>query len=363
MSAHVTALWRAQPGALMLLGRAAGPLPKAGSVRVAKIAGAAGVFRAEFWQLQGEPGYAFLAAIRIPHLADRADTAELVLRGARGADRDLCLALVGASGEPAFGKQVAEASGAHAARVARFMLDMMRSDDGSDMRQPSAMLEAFLTHAARADGCVELIMQVPQKCVLLQGWGTRSVEPVDVLLPGSSLLRHQARSGDFPRSDVPAPSAGIVLMLPPEVIDGYLSLERVFLLTGDDLLCRTVVEPRVLDVDASVGQIRHLLPPAELPRAAASAAPRHVAALVRGTGHAQRLRSARPGRVGHGRRRHGRGRLFVWLGVRSSVSNCRASSLRRRRRHALGRNLGASAARGRFGGVPRRPGLPISTRP
>ena len=258
--AHVLGMWRAQPGALMVLGRAPGPLPKAGTARMAALTGAPGMFKAEFWPLEGEIGYGFLAAIRLPHQADRSDGAELVLRGARGADRDLRLALVASTGEHAFGMEVAASVGQYAARLTRFMLDVMWSDEGSDMRQASAVLEAFLTHAARLDGCVELIMHVPQKCVLLQGWGIRPSEPVELLLPASKLFRHTACCGDFSRSDIDAPATGNVLVLPPELASSMMSLQTVFLLTGDDLLCRRVVEPLIIDVEASIGQIRHLLP-------------------------------------------------------------------------------------------------------
>ncbi len=218
------------------------------------------MFRAEFWPLQDEPGYAFVAAVRLPQTVDRSDNAELVLRGARGGDRDLRMALVVASAEAAFGKQVAASAGAHAARLTRFMLDVMRSDDGSDMRQPSAVLDAFLTHAARADGCVELIMHVPQRCVMLQGWGMQPADAVEIMLPGSDLARHAAGFGDFARSDVGAPATGNILVLPPDLAGAMTSLEKIYLLTGEDLLCRHVVEPRILDVEASIGQIRHLLP-------------------------------------------------------------------------------------------------------
>ena len=258
--AHVVALWRAQPGALMLLGRSAGPVAKGGSARLASLGGAAGIFRAEFWPLQDGSGFTFLAAIRLPDGADPADDAELVLRGARSADRDLRLVPVAASSGSSFGKQVAELAGAHAARLARFMIDMMASDGRNDMRQPGAVLEAFLAHAARPDGCVELIMHVPQRCVLLQGWGMRPTDDVDVLLPGSNLLRHRARVGEFFRNDVEASATGNVLVLPPELAGEMASVQKVFLLSGEDLLCRHVVEPNMLDVNASIGQIRHLLP-------------------------------------------------------------------------------------------------------
>ena len=258
--AQVIAMWRAQRGALMLLGRVPDPLPKAGSARVATSAGTPGVFRAEFWPLPGETEHGFLMAVRLPQATDQADNADLILRGVRNVDRDLRLGLVAASGECEFGKEVAALAGAHGAQVARFMLDVLRLDDGRNMRQPSAVLEAFLTHAARPDGCVELIMHVPQKCVLLQGWGMQLGEKVEILLPGLRRCRHAAESGDFPRHDIAAPASGNVLVLQPDLVEALGSLEKVFVLAGDELLSRHVVEPRMLDAEASIGQIRHLLP-------------------------------------------------------------------------------------------------------
>ena len=51
------------------------------------------------------------------------------------------------------------------------MLNAMRPDDGDAARQLRAVLRAFFQHAACAEGCVEIIMRVPQRCVLMQGWG------------------------------------------------------------------------------------------------------------------------------------------------------------------------------------------------
>lgn len=257
MQPQTLAMWRAQPGALMLLGRSTVPLPKTGSARRMALPG---VFRAEFWTLGGEAGYAFLVAIRLPQAADQANGAELTLRGARGADRDFRLTLVDSSDEAEFGQQVANLAGSHAARLTHFMLDVMRSDDGSDMHQPRALFSNFLSHAAQPDGCVELIMHAPKRCVLLQGWGMRLSEPVELLLPNAKVLRHPASSGDFARADLASPAIGSVLALPPDAIDALAGLEKVYLLTNEKLLCRHVVEPGVLDPDASIGQIRHLLP-------------------------------------------------------------------------------------------------------
>ena len=257
MRLQALAMWRAQPGALMLLGRTDVPLPKAGSLRMSALPG---IFRAECWPLGGEPGYGFLVAVRLPPTADRTDRVELTLCGARSNDSDFRLMLIDGSEEAEFGQQVASLTGLHAARLTRFMLDVMRSQDAGDIRQPRDMLSAFLAHAARTDGCVELIMHVPKRCVLLQGWGVRSSEPIELLLPGASVLRHPALSGDFTRTDLEAPATGSILALPPETVDVMTGLEQVYLLSGDDLVCRRVVEPRVIDPDTSIGQIRHLLP-------------------------------------------------------------------------------------------------------
>lgn len=256
------AMWRAQPGALMLLGRAPGPVPKAGSVRMAAMPG---VFRAEFWPLADESGYGFLAACRLPPAADRMDGAKLTLRGARGVDRDFSLTVAGSSSEADFGQQAALLAKPYAARLTRFMLDVMRSDDGGDTHQPRLVLGAFLAHAARPDGCVELIMHVPQQCVVLQGWGTLHAEAVELLLPTAGTARHTASCGDFTRSDLVAPSTGSIIAVSPDLVDVMAGLETVYLLADDDLVSRHVVEKRVLGTEASIGQIRHLLPEANCP--------------------------------------------------------------------------------------------------
>ncbi len=256
----VLAVWRAQPGALMILGRASGSLPKTGSARMAAGTGALGVFRAEFWSNPNSQDHIFLAVVRMPDRANPADDAELALRGARTSDRDFRLRLIASYRETEFGQEVAALAGAHAAALARFMLDVMRPDDNSDMRRPHTLLVAFLGHAARRDGCIELMLHAPDHCVVMQGWGTRPTAPVELISTRSGLQRHAVEFAEFKRDDVPAPATGTVLVLAPDALSGVAGAEMVFLLTGDHLLCRPVVEQRVLDRDASIGQIRHLLP-------------------------------------------------------------------------------------------------------
>ena len=262
MQPKVLAIWRAQPGAFMLLGQSTMPMPKSGSARMTTLPG---VFRAEFWQLANEEGYAFLAAIRLPQAADRTNAAELTVRGSRGADRDFRLTMVDSCDEAEFGQQVGSLAGSYAARLTHFMLDVMQPDDGSDTYQPRALISSFLSHAAHKDGCVELLMHVPKRCVVLQGWGSKLSDPVELLLPSAYVLRHPASSGDFARGDLTAPMTGSVLALPHDAIGAINGLEAIYLLTPDRLFCRHVMQPNVIDFDASIGQIRHLLPQLNCP--------------------------------------------------------------------------------------------------
>ena len=257
---RATSVWRAQPGALMLLGRASGPMPKSGSARLASTIGLLGVFRAEFWPAADDAEHCFLAVVRIPDKADPTDHCELVFRGARNGDRDLRLRLTTASGESDFGHHVAAAAGKHAAKVARFMLDVMRPEIGSDMARPHAVLSSFLTQASRLDGCVELILHVPGQCVVLQGWGACPPEPIEIITTAPGLQRFAAQFGEFARGDVMPPATGNILVLPAEAIASVSGLDRVFILAGNDLSCRNIVEQRALDAPSSLGQIRHLLP-------------------------------------------------------------------------------------------------------
>ena len=90
-SMQVAAMWRAQEGALVLLGRSSTGVPRTGTVKLAAEPGARGLLRATAWPLAEGPGEAFIAAIRLPDHADPADGATLILRGARAADRDIQL--------------------------------------------------------------------------------------------------------------------------------------------------------------------------------------------------------------------------------------------------------------------------------
>ena len=182
------------------------------------------------------------------------------MRGSRAADRDIVLALQRPCSETEFGALAADLTGPNAASVARFLLDVIRPQDGSDARRPNALLTAFLARSATADGCIELILSVPDRSVLLQGWGTVGDDEVELLLPGAGLPRYTAPVARFARADVQSPASGVVLALPPEALGALAGLETVFILAGDRLIARQIIDQRVLDPDSSIGQLRHLLP-------------------------------------------------------------------------------------------------------
>ncbi|MDT7952361.1 MAG: hypothetical protein RQ966_12735 [Acetobacteraceae bacterium] len=257
---EVLAFWRARPGALMILGRADGSVPKTGSVRTQGSLGRVGIFRAEFWQPAEPADTNFLAVVRLPDNSDPADDATVAIRGSRSGDRDFLLALQRPCSETEFGTLAANLAGAQATQVARFLLAVISPQDGRDARLPDGLLNAFLSRAATPDGCVELILAVPGRLVLLQGWGSVDEDDLELLLPSASWPRYPASTARFARPDVPAPASGIVLALPPESFSALSGLETVFIFAGNRLLSRNIVEKRVLDSDSSIGQLRHLLP-------------------------------------------------------------------------------------------------------
>ena len=253
---QVTAMWRAQESALVLLGHASTGVPRTGTVKLASEPGARGLLRAIAWPLAEGQIEAFIAAVRLPDHADPADGATLLLRGARAADRDMPVTLPPTLGEAEFGRAVAQLVGAHAPSVARFMLEILQPQPGADMHRPSAMLSEFLVNAAQPDGCVELMLSVPDRCVLLQGWGAYPTAPFQVVLAGDALSCFQAEAATFARADVPAPATGIMLALPPDAAPCLAGLGAVFLLSADRLHRSTLHERRLLDPSDSIGHIR-----------------------------------------------------------------------------------------------------------
>ncbi len=272
---HALAMWRVQPGALMLLGLARGLIPASGAAQIQLAPASRGAFRNLSWpmpqKLSGAQdergGHAFLMAIRLPDHTDPPDGAPLVLRGADGERLALRLpaAPLESASDAAFGQQVARLAGQHGAAVARFMLDTLRPRADRDVPRVGTMLRAFLTQAAHPDGAIEIMAAVPGACVLLQGWGARVTGPIQVVLAGASLPCFAGHAGEFTRIDTPAPATGIVLALPPAAAGALAGIDRVFIMSDQGLHSRTLVEHRLLDPAASAGHIRDMLPALRCP--------------------------------------------------------------------------------------------------
>ena len=268
---HVSAMWRVQPGALMLLGHAPGTVPASGAAQLAP--GSRGAFRGLSWPTpRGEQGreegggHAFLMAVRLPDRADPPGGATLTLRGAGG--ERLTLRLPAASGlqrDAAFGQGAARLAGPQAAAVARFMLDTLRPRADRDVAGVGAMLRAFFSQAAQPDGKIEMMAAVPDGCVMLQGWGARIEGPMQVVLAGAAMPYFAGHAGEFTRTDTAAPATGIVLGLPPDAAGALTDMDHVFIVSERGLHSRSLVERRLLDPAASVGHIRHMLPSLRCP--------------------------------------------------------------------------------------------------
>lgn len=259
-SAEVLAVWRAMPGAYLLLGRAAGPLPKSGSARLNLQTGTSGIFRTFLWPLGSDAGFAFLTAIRLSDRVQIGDESEIVMRGARASDRDFRLRLAPVCEEESFGRQLAATAGSSPAALVRFMLDLMRPEAEVELQRPVALMQSFLQHVANHEGCVELILELPQRTLLLQGWGAATGTEIGVVTAGTRLLYHAAQAGEFFRADVKRPLVGNVLVLPPDAADELSRAESIFLLTREQVLCRRILDGRIRDAASSAGQVRHLLP-------------------------------------------------------------------------------------------------------
>ena len=140
------------------------------------------------------------------------------------------------------------------------MLEILQPQAGADMRRPSAMLTEFLVNAAQPDGCLELMLSVPDRCVLLQGWGDCPAAPFQAVLASHALSCFQAEAGTFARADVPAPATGVMLALPPDAAASLAGLSAVFLLSADRLHRITLHQRRLLDPSDSIGHIRAMQP-------------------------------------------------------------------------------------------------------
>ncbi len=289
---EILGFWRARPGAFMVVGRAPGPLPKTGAARVPGSMGRSGVFRAEFWTTPERAGAIFVAVVRLPDSADLEEHATVVIHGPRASDRDIVLVLHHACSETEFAVVTADLVAAHAAQVARFLLDVVKPQDGLQARPAHDFLTTYLARTAIRDGCIESMLAVPNRLVLLQGWGSVGDETVELLLPTVGLPRYEAAVARFARSDVSPPAGGLLLALPHEALGAVSGLETVFVLAGDRLLARQIINPSVLSPDASIGQLRHLLP--RLTGAATTMEHLRLAAQPQYEGHDTLASSGRP---------------------------------------------------------------------
>ncbi len=273
---HALAMWRVQPGALMVLGLTRSLVPASGTAQIQLAPASRGAFRGLSWPMtqkdagvrsEDRGGHAFIMAIRLPDQADPPDGAALVLRGMAGERLALRLPStpLEAVGDPAFGQQVARLAGQHGGAVARFLLDTLRPRTDRDMPRAAAMLRAFLSQAAHPDGAIELMAAVPGACVLLQGWGGRIAGTVQVVLAGAALPCFAAHAGEFTRTDTPPPSTGVVLALPSVAAGALAGIDRVFIVSDQGLHSRKLVEHRLLDPAASAGHIRDMLPALRCP--------------------------------------------------------------------------------------------------
>lgn len=259
---QVLAVWRVQPGALMLLGRTPGMIPASGTVQLT--AGARGAFRGVCWPVTPEEHatHAFLLALRLPDRADPPGDAALALCGDEGERLTLSLPPTAASlaRGPAFGQQTARLAGQHAVAIARFLLDTLQPRADRDVAGVGAMLRAYLSLAAQADGTIDTIAAVPGGCVLLQGSGGHVAGPVQVLLAGVALPCFAGHAAEFTRIDPAAPVTGVMLALPPDAAGALAGIDHVFVVSDQGLHSRSLVGHRMLDPAASVGHIRHTLP-------------------------------------------------------------------------------------------------------
>ncbi|HEY4041036.1 MAG TPA: hypothetical protein VGM32_04225 [Rhodopila sp.] len=268
---QVLAAWRAQPGAFLVLGFTTAAIPPSGVARGRSGTATPGVFRCMSWPgRRADDGghHAFLIAIRLLDGGDAPAGETLLLRGATGGG--LVLPLPAEPGDDeAFGLQVARIAGSQAAPVGRFMLDMLRTP--ADRHPPhigitlARMLRAFLTEAAETDGCIEIMIRIPEGAVMLQGWGARLSGAVHVLLAGTTLPWFPAHAGEFDRSDIAPPAVGVMLAMPPDAAMALGDLDHVFVISERGVHSRALVEHRLLGPTDSIGHIRHMLPALRCP--------------------------------------------------------------------------------------------------
>ncbi len=261
---EIFAAWRVAPGALMLLGwQRDRPAPEGTAAlqraseqrnRFTRIAWPAGAGRTE--------SYRFLAAVQLPSRVEAQDGDTLILTGRRG-DADSVLArLPPFFLEPAaFGAELARAApGEAAARVARFLMGVFTPPTTAANPAVREAVSSFLDRAAKPDGCVEIIGAIVDRCLYMQGWGRAADAGCAVILAGSTLQLHAARTASFARSDIAAAASGQALVLPAAAAQAG-ALDTVFLLDRDGIRRRPVLEThRSLSEQETVGHLRDVQP-------------------------------------------------------------------------------------------------------
>ena len=270
-AAQVLGAWRAQSGAFLVLGFADAAIPASGTARGQSCSATPGMFRCMAWPgRRADDGtrHAFLIAVRLFDGGETPAGETLLLRGETGQTLTLEMPAAPAA-DDAFGQQVARIAGPRVASVGRFMLDMLRTRDG---RHPphiaislGHMLRSFLTEAAATDGCIEIMIGVPDGGVMLQGWGARLSGPVLIVLAGTTLPWFPGHAGEFDRSDIAPPAVGVMLAMPTEAATALGDVDHVFVISEHGVHSRALVDHRLLDAADSIGHIRHMLPSLRCP--------------------------------------------------------------------------------------------------
>lgn len=258
---EVLAAWSVAPGALLLLGWQEMAPPAEGMAQLERRRTDRGPFRCLSWP-RADGGHAFIVAVRLPSETDPQPGQLLALHGT---ERLPLLARLPAmfAEAPAFAEIAAVLAGPRGGAAARFLCDTVPLAEVGCHPALGDMLVAFLSRVSVEDGCIELMGAVPEGCAFLQGWGRplpgSSAGRGDVVLVGEQVSRHVAQGAVFDRPDIIAPSAGSLLVLPPEAAAGLPGLTRIFLLTDGGVRHRQLVERRLLDGDASKSHLRAVL--------------------------------------------------------------------------------------------------------
>ncbi len=262
---EVLAAWPVAPGALMLLGWQETVPPAEGTAQLERRRADRGPFRCLTWP-RTAGSHAFLAAVRLPPATVPLPGQLLVLHGTETLP---LLARLPAAFDPApaFAEAAARLAGTHGGSIARFLCDMFPAAALSRVPEFGEMLATFLSRVCVDDGCIELTGSVPEGCTFLQGWGRPHPDgaDADLVLTGERISRHAAQAARFDRPDIVAPATGTLLVLPPDAAADLPGLTELYLLTGQGVWRRRLVERRVLGADESASHLRAMLPALRCP--------------------------------------------------------------------------------------------------